>query len=148
MSAIAKAKNNTVGPDPDETVRVRAILPDDSLPPAEPAGSGPWTKSINIQQRGRVSSVRVKLSLAGGLRGSSKWSVLQRGRVSAVRVELSLDPALALAGMPRLQAPDGTSPAATTPGSVLWVVLERARRPLYKGLRAKKKLKEKDKVTP
>jgi hypothetical protein len=81
-------------------------------------------KTINIQQGGDISRIRVKLSTPGDPLVTAKWHVVRRGGALAIRVDLesSLQP------LPSLTLSDNSQAAETseaTPNCILWVILER-----------------------
>ena len=131
----------------EETAEVRALdlndfpdaddIPDDAptarvlvnLPPGGANRGGAMLqatpeKTINIQQGGDISRIRVKLSTPGDPLVTAKWHVVRRGGALAIRVDLesSLEP------LPNLALPDPSQAAETpeaTPNCILWVILER-----------------------
>jgi hypothetical protein len=131
----------------DETAEVRALdfndfpegdaLPDDAPTarvlvefPREGAGRGGAAlqatpeKTINIQQGGEISRIRVKLSTPGGPLVTAKWHVVRRGGTLAIRVDLDST----LQQLPTELLPPESQVAETaegTPNCILWVVLER-----------------------
>ena len=131
----------------DETAEVRALdfndfpevedIPDDAPTarvlveiPREGAGRGGAAlqatpeKTINIQQGGEISRIRVKLSTAGGPLVTARWHVVRRGGTLASRVDL--DSSLQQRpGVPLPPESPVTGTAEATPNCILWVVLER-----------------------
>lgn len=110
--------------DDDPTARVLVDLPAEDT--GQDAGIVQATpeKTINIQQGGRISRVRVKLSTAGGSWGTAKWRIVRHHGTLAIRVDLESG---------SRQRPDlsmqAASPAAETvaanPPCILWVILDR-----------------------
>jgi len=110
--------------DDDPTARVLVELPPEGA--GRDAGIVQATpeKTINIQQGGRVSRVRVKLSTAGGSWGAGKWRVVRHDGTLAIRVDLESSPQqLANLSMPA-ESP-AVETAAVNPSWILWVILER-----------------------
>ena len=109
----------------DDSATARVLV---DLPP-EDTGSDAGTvqvtpeKTINIQQGGRISRVRVKLSIAAGSWGAAKWRIVRRDGALAIRVDLESNPRQ----LPSLSVP-AESPApespAVQPPCILWVILE------------------------
>jgi hypothetical protein len=109
--------------DNDSTAMVLVDLPPEGA--GEDAGTDPVTheKTINIQQGGRISRVRVKLHAGGGSWGASKWRIVRHHGTLAIRVDLKSSPEQ----LPNLSMP-AESPVAETsavnPPWILWVILE------------------------
>jgi hypothetical protein len=110
--------------DDNPTARVLVDLPPEGA--ARDAGTIQVTpeKIINIQQGGRISRARVKLSAAGGSWGAASWRIVRHDGTLAIRVDLESSPQqLPNLSMP-VESPEAETPAVT-PHWILWVVLER-----------------------
>ena len=76
-------------------------------------------KTVNIQQGGPITAVRIKLSTPGRSWDPAKWRVVRSGDTVAIRVELSSKPKLAGAlSLLRLEPPP------VPPRWILRVILE------------------------
>ena len=111
-------------PDDAPTARVLVDLPPGATSRGSPVLQAAPEKTINIQQGGDISRIRVKLSTPGDPSVTAKWHIVRRGGALAIRVDLesSLQP------FPSLTLPGGSQGAETpeaTPNCILWVILER-----------------------
>jgi len=109
--------------DDDSTARVLVDLPPEDT--GSDAGTVQATpeKTINIQQGGRISRVRVKLSTAAGSWGAAKWRIVRHDGALAIRVDLESSPRQ----IPSLSTPaesPAAEPPAMHPPCILWVILE------------------------
>ena len=108
--------------DDDSTARVLVDLPPEGA--GRDAGTVQATaeKTINIQQGGRISGVRVKLSADAGSWGAARWRIVRQDGTVAIRVDLESSPQQ----LPNLSIP-AEAPVAETPAMnphwILWVIL-------------------------
>ena len=110
--------------DDDKTAQVLVDLPPDDAAESSAEVASTPEKTINIQQGGLISAVRVKLSMAGGAWGAAKWRLVRNGGTLAIRVDLGLSlPQLTSTPVP--DAPQAVEPPAGTPHWILWVLLDR-----------------------
>jgi len=115
--------------DDDSTARVLVDIPPECA--GRDVGSVQATaeRTINIQQGGRLSRVRVKLSTAPGSWGAAKWRIVRQDGTLAIRVDLESGPQQ----LPNLSVPtqstSAETPTAETAAAnspwILWVILER-----------------------
>jgi hypothetical protein len=108
--------------DDESTARVLVDLP---LPGSDtrPVSETP-EKTINIQQGGIVSRVRVKLKAAGGSWAAAKWRIVRQDGTLAIRVDITSSPQQT----PNLPLSSESEPGPTPEEAarwILWVVLER-----------------------
>ena len=77
-------------------------------------------KTVNIQQGGPITAVRIKLSTPGRSWDPAKWRVVRSGDTVAIRVELSSKPQLAGGALSVLRL----EPPPVPPRWILRVILE------------------------
>ncbi len=81
-------------------------------------------KTINIQQGGIVSRVRIKLRAPGGSWGAAKWRIVRHHGTLAIRVDI----ASTLPQLPKMPVASKAELGSTPEDAsrwILWVVLER-----------------------
>jgi hypothetical protein len=115
--------------DDDSTARLLVDIPPEGA--GRDIGSVQATaeRTINIQQGGTLSRVRVKLSTAPGSWGAAKWRIVRHHGTLAIRVDLESSPQR----LPNLSVPTQSTTAETptaetaaaNPPWILWVILER-----------------------
>lgn len=111
-------------PDDAPTARVLVELPREGAGRDSVALKASPEKTINIQQGGEISRIRVKLSTPGGPLVTARWHVVRRGGTLAIRVDL--DSTLQqLPGVPLPPESPVAETAEVAPNCILWVVLER-----------------------
>ena len=110
-------------PDDAPTAHVLVNFPPEGAGRSDSALQAAPEKTINIQQGGETSRIRVKLSAPGGPLVTARWHIVRRGGTLAIRVDLESS-LQQLPSPPMPAEPRATETAEATPNCILWVILE------------------------